>query len=200
FMLFSLIYFVYLLVPKERWVNVLCVSAVIIASLASYGLFYRPVESRYYSYIHTERSLEYRNEMRLHEKIVRQLKESYPAYSVGAPFITAHILAYPELGYVKTPFDVVIYNMNVAYEGIRNFPGLKNLDIKNHVWIGFIGNIPGWTDFPVDPKDKVLEEVYAGNKYATLFRGGFAIEKFAAFVYSQQQLREEILRKKIQQQ
>lgn len=170
----------------RRWpvVSGLTVAAIFIASLGSYGLFFKKgIPSSEYSYHKFERSLEYRNDLRMHVRLARAIESRFSGWTVGAPFVVAQKLAMPELGYVKKPLPVVIYGMRCTYGGITNFDGLKNLNLRRTVWVGFLTNhIIAGVDYPVAPEDKVLEEVVYGDKKVKLFLGGIGIERMRMIV------------------
>jgi hypothetical protein len=113
--------------------------------------------------------------------LAKEIDRNYSHLTIGAPFIMAQLLAFPQLGYVDRNLDVMIYGMRCSYGGIKNFNTLKDIDISKTVWVGvktqfFSQIIPDFT-YPVGPNDRVLKEVVVGNKKATIFVGGFAIEK-----------------------
>lgn len=165
-------------------VHGLTVAAIFIASLGSYGLFFKKgIPSSEYSYHKFERSLEYRNDLRMHMRLARAIESRFSGWTIGAPFVVAQKLAMPELRYVKKPLPVVIYGMPCTYGGIMNFDGLKNLNIRRTVWVGFLTNhIIAGVDYPIAPEDKVLQEILYGDKKVKLFLGGVGIERMRMIV------------------
>ena len=160
------------------------VLAILVGSLGSYGLFFKKgILSSEYSYHKFERSLEYRNDLRMHWRLAKELESRFNGWTVGAPFVVAQKLAMPELGYVSKPLPVVIYGMSCTYGGIKNFSGLKNMDLLRTVWVGFLTNhMAAGMDYPIAKEDKVLEEVGYGDKKIKLFMGGVAIERMRLIV------------------
>ena len=155
--------------------------------LSSYGVFHQPKhpkDTSYYEYLILERSLEYRNDMKMYMEVTRELERNFSDFTIGAPFIMAHALAIPELGYVRKHLNTMSYATTIEFEGVRPFEGLENLDIRKTVWVGFKGQLNPVVaqvvkDFPVDPKkDLVLKQVGSGDRYATLFMGGYAIDQY----------------------
>ncbi|HBR15257.1 MAG TPA: hypothetical protein DD723_06925 [Candidatus Omnitrophica bacterium] len=178
FLLFCVLFAVDRLIPFHRLFSAALIPAILISYFSSYGFLYPSrVESKYYAYGFLERSLEYRNDLLLHRRLARDFEEHYPGTTIGAPFITAHYLAFPEFGYVTKPLDVVLYGMNITFGGIRNYPGLDNLNIAKTIWIGFKSDYPDPIQYPINPLDKIIQVVEVGDKKATLFMGGIAIEK-----------------------
>lgn len=172
--LFSLIKFI----PSIKFINSLLIFSILVAAASSYGLLYpERVESRYYAYGQLERSLEYRNDLKLHQLLVKELNDHFPGFTVGAPWITAHYLALNELGYTKKPFPVVLYGQDITFGGMRNYKGLRNIEILKTIWIGFKSNFPPQFEYPIDSRDKIIKKIYYGDKYATLFMGGIGIER-----------------------
>jgi len=164
-----------------KWIRKLSplflIIAIGIASFSSFGFFYHPLPANYH--VLQERSLEYRNELKMNMRLVKLLESKYSQYTIGAPFLMAQMLAMPELGYVKKPMDVLAYGMPIAYENIKRFEGLNKNIIMNTVWVGLAAQFINRKDFkfPVHPKDQVLEEMVLGNNRIVLFRGGIAIEQ-----------------------
>ena len=101
-------------------------------------------------------------------------------YTIAAPFLVAHSLALPELGYVTKKLDVMIYGFPCTYGGIKPFRGLEHVDIRRTIWVGLKQDLPDFMqikDYPVSPYDKVVEKIVVGRRQATLFMGGVAVEK-----------------------
>ncbi|MFA5088705.1 MAG: hypothetical protein WC552_06695, partial [Candidatus Omnitrophota bacterium] len=184
FLVFCVLFAFRSVVRSEKIGFGVLVLVILLSCIGSYGLFERfKYESSIYSYHKFERSLEYRNDMKLHLLLAEEIEKNFSGFTIGAPFVIAQMLGMPEFGYVHRPLDVVIYGMRCTYGGIRNFDGLKNLNISRTVWVGFLKNhIHEGIDFPVGPQDKILKEISVGNKRVVLFMGGFAIEKMRLIV------------------
>jgi len=56
-----------------------------------------------------ERSLEYRNHLKMQRKLAKEMETNYANLLIVAPFTTAETLVFPELGYVKKPLNVQEY-------------------------------------------------------------------------------------------
>ena len=157
----------------------LLLTAIVFALISSYGMF-EELSGDYY-YVQVERSLEYRAVLHKDILVAKEIMDKYSGLTIGAPSIMAQILAYPELGYVPRPLDVVAYGISWSMEGMRVFKGLQGMNLRRTVWVGYDGDLAaqmrGKIDFPVDPKDKVLTTIHYGKKEAILFVGGVAIEK-----------------------
>ena len=153
--------------------------AIVFALISSHGMF-EELSGKYY-YVQVERSLEYRNVLQKDIRLAREITAKYAGLTIGAPSIIAQSLAYPELGYVKQPLDVVVYGTPWSMDGMRVFNGLRGMNLRRTVWVGYDGDLAeqmrGKIDFPVDPQDKVLTTIDYGDKTAILFMGGVAIEK-----------------------
>jgi hypothetical protein len=177
FLVFTLAVFISRWLKNQKIACAVIGGAVLLATVTSYGLWHQPVLT--HDHVILERSLEYRNDLKLNKKLVKIIQQQYPKFTIGAPFLTAQMLAIPELGYVNEPLDVVVYGMPVQYRGIKNFQGLGKLDIITTLWIG----LPmqdfkkGPFVYPIHPKDRVIEHLEFGNNYANLFFGGIAIEQ-----------------------
>jgi len=184
FLVFCLFFVVNILTRSKNIIYWLLIASVVVFSLGSYGMFhFKKYPSSIYSYHKFERSLEYRNDLKLHMRLAKEIEERFSGFTIGAPFVIAQKLALANLGYVKKPMDVVIYGMPCTYGGIKNFQGLKAMDIRKTIWIGFPdSNILGDVPYPVDPKDKVLKKIVVGDKEVVLFMGGIAIEKMRLLV------------------
>ena len=100
-----------------------------------------------------------------------------------APFTVAHILAFPELGYVHKKFDVFMYEFPSAYDNIKTYKGFDDLNLYTTLWIGF-KDIPPPKPvldvvqyYPFGPGDKIIREIERGDVKATLFMGGSYVER-----------------------
>jgi len=147
----------------------------VIASIGSYGILYPEIDG--YNHVLLERSLEYRNDIRLGMRTAKVLEKEYSQFTVAAPFIIAQSLALPELGYVEKDLDVMIYGMPCKYGNIKNFEGLSRINVRRTVWVGVESTLPAKFEYPVGEKDRVVEVITQGDQEAKLFFGGFAIEK-----------------------
>ncbi len=164
--------------PSKKLLHIGLNLSIILSCYGSYGAYFGPrIESKDYAYGKLERSLEYRNDLRLYMKTAQELEKDYSKFAIGAPFIMAQALAYPELGYVTKPLDIMVYGIDLTYEGIRNFPGLRHLSFPNTIWLGFKSALPEKMIFPIDPRDTIVKDIYYGDKKITFFQGGYAIER-----------------------
>jgi hypothetical protein len=157
----------------QKWI---LVAALIVALFSSYGYFYGgPVHGNYHVIL--ERSLEYRNDLKLNQHVAKIIEDKYAGYKVVAPFIIAQLLALPELGYVQKNLDVIIYGFQCQYGGIETYPGLVRLNTGKIIYVATqVGrDTPAFLD-PIHPKDKIIREVQYGNKKSWLFMGGVGIE------------------------
>lgn len=125
-----------------------------------------------------ERSLEYRNDLKLHMKIAEELENHYADFKIGGPIITVQTLNFREIGYVTKPLDVMVYGMKSPHETIAEFPGLQNLNLYRTVWVGLgVERREKPFPYPIHENDKILQEFYVGDKMAVLFQGGLAIQQ-----------------------
>ncbi len=165
---------------KNKKIQMFClVGFLSLSFFSAYGLFYTPMEEN--DHVLLERSLEYRNDLKVYQRLAKRLEVKKKEYTIGAPFVAAQILAIPQLGYVDRPLDVVIYGMRSMYGPIKTFEGLKTIDASRTIWVGFKTNLPKYLDryfeYPIGPYDVILEDIVVGNKKASIFMGGTAIEK-----------------------
>ncbi|MCA9398556.1 MAG: hypothetical protein KC618_02320 [Candidatus Omnitrophica bacterium] len=158
-------------------------NALIVLTLFSFWSGYGLLYPRLYSNgdAKHERSLEYRNDIRLDMRIARLAEEKFSAMTVSAPFTVAHLLAYPELGYIHQQIDVMLYGYPSGLDRVREFKGLKDVNIAKTVWIALdqtpIEFLKDKIDYPIGPQDKVLNKIVYGDRQATFFLGGIEIEK-----------------------
>jgi hypothetical protein len=186
FSLFSIFYGFQFLVKSSSVIKKLLWVVIAFSFLCSYGLLYPPVSGN--NHVLMERSLGYRNDIKLYLQVAREVEDKFNSLTIGAPFIMAQALAMEELGYVHKGMDVMVYGMICQYGGIKNFHGLKEVNIGRTVWIGLLSDLPVNIEYPVSSQDKVIAQIYQGNRRATLFLGGVAIEDL--------RLKMEILQKK----
>jgi hypothetical protein len=174
--LIYLVFYALAILIRPGILRQVCLFAVIFAALFySYGKFEPSTIEN--DHVILERSLEYRADLKLNQLIVKTVQDKYDKYLVGAPFIIAQLLAVPELGYATKPLHVMIYGFACTYGGIKNFPGIENLDIAHTIYVGVqVSQISPDFYYPVGPQDKVIEHLEYGNKKASLFMGGMAIE------------------------
>jgi len=184
FLAFCILFSLDAVINSRKILSWILLFVIFLGSVGSYGLFhFKKYKSTIYSYHKFERSLEYRNDLKMHMMLAEEIEDKYAGFAVGAPFVIAQKLALKNLGYVKKPLDVVIYGMGCTYGGIRSFPGLRKMNISKTVWVGFRDNhITDKFDYPIDKKDKVLKKIIYGDNKITLFMGGFAIEKMRMLV------------------
>lgn len=175
FIIFCVLFALVLVIPKEKWIGWGLIPVVLFTFYASFGLLYGPLIHN--DHVLLERSLEYRNDLKLNMRVARELENHYEGYRIGAPFIVAQSLGMPELGYVQKKLDVMIYGMSCSYGGIKNFTGLSSLDLRKTIWIGVSNTNPPGVEYPIDPQDQVVKQLEVGDKMASLFMGGIAIEK-----------------------
>ena len=153
--------------------------AVVFALICSYGLLYPNIE--YEAHSAYERSLEYRNNLKGHIETAKFIENNFSKYTIGAQFTIAHLLAYPEFGYVNKKLDVMMYNYNSSLDRIKNFTELKDLDIKSTLWVGFVTSLgepfKSMLKYPFGDNDKLVKKFNYGSGEMTLFMGGFEIEK-----------------------
>lgn len=175
FLVFSVFYAVVLHLKGKVVSRTLALGVLAASCVMSYGSFYGNIPDN--DHVLLERSLEYRNDLELNRRFVKAAEERYSDQLIVAPFTIAQALAIPQLGYVSKKLNVMIYGFSLKYGDIANYPGLKNLNLRKTVFVGVkIAPLSPDFSFPVGPHDIILEELAVGNKKASFFRGGFAIE------------------------
>ncbi|MCA9409204.1 MAG: glycosyltransferase family 39 protein [Candidatus Omnitrophica bacterium] len=141
------------------------------------------VASGVYGFNSLERSLEYRNMLKLQIKLSALIEEKYSDFIIGAPHVIAQALHFKELGYVSKEMEVVVYGMNPTH-GLRPVPPMTTYTLLNMRWIAFDTSsnprIP--FPYPMDPKDVVLDHLWVGDRHIYIFQGGFAIEKMREII------------------
>lgn len=180
FLMFLTVYTAHLLVRNPAAISVLFAAFFIFLYSSAHGWVYfdkgLDTINRHNKF---ERSLEYRNNLKLHMALAGEVETYYHDWSVGAPLLLAQILNFHELGYLKqSPRDIIVYGMKSNHEGMRDFPGLQNLDLYKTIWIGFDGDRIADFPYPLAPEDKVIKTFYRGNKKGYLFMGGLGIDKY----------------------
>ena len=176
FVAFTFVYFVSVLLPQERVRSYLLILFIGVSMLASHGIFYSEACVRP---TNLERSLEYRNYMRVQMEITKEIEEKYTGYTIGAPLHFAQIIAYPELGHVKVPpKDVILYGYEIPLKGCREFKGIKFENILKTIWVGYeYDKKKGVPGYPYGKNDRVLKKIRYGDVEVVLFMGGIGIEK-----------------------
>jgi len=179
FCVVCIFYVVQSIIRFEKLLFVILVGFLSFFAISSYGKFNHPKNSRIHAVL--ERNLEYRNDLELHRLLAKRIERNYSAYTISAPFTVAQKLALPELGYVQKKLDVMIYEFPCSYGGIKNFKGLKHVDVGRTIWVDYkaalTSRLAEKIPYPVDPMDRVIEEIVWGGRTAKLFRGGIAVEK-----------------------
>jgi len=130
-----------------------------------------------------ERSLEYRNYLKIQKKIVREMVDNYSEYLIVAPAIgAAETMFFPEMGYVKKPLNVQGYGGTINL-GLPDYVGLEHVDIAKTVYFGFrYDRIIPEVEYPIDSRDKILRYVTYGDIQGVIFLGGFGIEKMRRII------------------
>ena len=188
FLIFCISYSLLQIIKRETIVNGVLIGVTMFSLFCSHGLMYGRERLTDCVPTHLERSLEYRNFLKLEKTLAKEIENNYASYSVAAPFQTAQVLAIPKLGYVQKPLDVTVYGMRATL-GLKPFTGLQSFDILKTVWVGYphhrLENIP--FPYPIDPRDKILKELQVGHIKVAIFMGGFAVEKMRRLVELWQQ-------------
>lgn len=155
----------------------LLICGVLLTSLGSYGFYHHPLGANYH--VLSERSLEYRNNVKLDQHLASYIEEHYSQMKIGAPHIMAQMLYFPQLGYVSKSLNVFAYGMPVKYGGMNNFNGLNKSDITKTIWVGVAAQVEKNSRFPypVHPQDKMVKTFEWGANRTFLFMGGFAVEQ-----------------------
>ncbi len=172
-LMISIFYVVDRLMPQAQKKEIILIVLIVFSFLSSFGFVYRPVEIQDHAVV--ERSLEYRNDLLLHMKIAKLLEDKYSQLTIAAPFTFAHMLAFPEIGFVQKKLDVMIYLFPCLYEHVKNFDGIETLDLSRVIWVGVNTPFMRAPYLPIGPSDFVAEKLYSGNKSASLFFGGYSI-------------------------
>ncbi len=164
-------------VKNKRILHAFLSMFVIFSCWNAYGAFYeqnvyQPSGNLY------ERSLEYRNDLKMQMKLAEELEQHYKDYLIGAPPIIVQTLNYREVGYVKTPLDVMIYGARSPQESIKNFYGFNSIDLTKTIWVALQIDLAGQDkNYPLSSRDKIVKTIEVGDKKAFLFQGGFGIEQ-----------------------
>ena len=178
FFIFCIIFLALLLIRNHRVVNMAIVMAIVLLLVNSYGLFFNKNLENTLGGNTFERSLEYRNDLLLHMKLAREIEENYSDMMISAPAIIAQTLNFKEVGYVHKPLDVMVYGIRSPHEGIKEFQGLDKIDIRKTIWVGLrVDMNKDFTGYPYGPKDLIVKKIEIGDKMATLFMGGYSVEK-----------------------
>ncbi len=179
FLVFCIVYAIIIFIRKDVVQRAVLLGMLAVSFFSVYGLFYKPLADDN-NHVLLERSLEYRNDLALNIRLAKELEKNFLSLTVGAPFILAQILAIPELGYVQKPLNVMMYGMICTYGGIKNFCGLRNVNIAKTIWVGYKGENPDeklfFPGYPISNQDKVVKEIMVGNKKLSLFFGGGGID------------------------
>lgn len=189
FLVFSCVYALCLIVRPQKMQAGILVCVVLYAAFFSYGQLLGSQRD----HVLLERSLEYRNDLYLGQRVVQTVEHSYANFKIGAPMQYAQMLGIKEMGYANKDLDVFIYGFPCQYGGIEEFSGISNLNLYRTVFVGH-GNdgnkkfrmVP---EYPVGPDDHILKDIVFGDKEAWIFMGGFEIEKLfrsiKIFLYNQ---------------
>ena len=171
FVVFSAFFAFSMIIKKDLIRQGSLIAGICFACVSSYGLPQAAVHNK--NHVILERSLEYRNDLKVNMRAAKELEENFSSFTIAAPFIYAQFLGLPEMGYVSRKYDVMIYGMPCTYGDIRNFNGLSELNIFRTIWVGID---EGDMDYPVNPGDKVVKKVIVGDREVFLFMGGKSIE------------------------
>lgn len=183
---FLALFFVFLFdgfIPREN-IFIQSMAVIVLCSLAcSHGLFYSN-EKEHGDNNSSERSLEYRNVLKVNIRAAQFIERNYPDYTIGTYGLMALALAFKEAGYVTKPLkDIFVYGYGATHQGIRPYPGLQNINIMKTIWVAQTDGDPGYlSKYPIGPADMIIKEIWAGDKRMTLFMGGFSIEVVAKAV------------------
>lgn len=174
FIIFTIFYALQLIIREYLFQRIALLLAICVVLFSSYGFFYPPLGGN--DHVLLERSLEYRNDLKLNKHLSSLVEEKFSGYHIAAPFIMAQILAIPQLGYVTKNLDVMIYGFQCHYGGIKNYPSPTKIDVLKTIYVG-VPIIDKQFDvpYPVHPNDKIIQELEWGRNKAWLFMGGHSI-------------------------
>lgn len=126
----------------------------------------------------SERSLEYRNDLRLHMAVAKDIEKNFDQIKVGAPPVLAQALNFREVGYVTKRLNVIMYGAKSQHEDIPDFHGFIDTNPNQIVWLALKVDVePHNKNYPISPKDQILKTYRLGTHEAYLFKGGFGIEE-----------------------
>jgi hypothetical protein len=184
FLLLSAMFFLLKFIRSEKAQRFVLICILLFYLLFEYGFIRKP--HVLFAHSAQERSLEYRNDLKMHMDIAKEINDKYSNFRIGAPLTVAHILAYPELGYVDKQLDVMVYQFPSKQKRIKNFEGLATIDLKRTLWVGMNVHLPGMfaehiPSYPVGERDLVLNSIIYGQHKARLFMGGESLEKVRLF-------------------
>ncbi len=165
-----------LLIPWARLRQGVIGAAIVWLLLHSYGYPTNLGDER--NHVLLERSLEYRIDLKLNQKLAKMIEDRYSEFMIGAPFTLAQMLAIPEAGYVHKKLDVMIYGFSCTYADIKNFTGLEKSKIEKTMFVTKRDErIQESFPYPINDQDLVVAELEYGHQKAWLFMGGYAIDR-----------------------
>ncbi len=166
-----------IILPRLWQRNLAMLVLIVIALWGSYGLF--SARTRGNDHVQLERSLEYRNDLKMNRMLAQRLEKEYSGQTIVAPFTIAQQLGIPRLGYVREDLDVKIYGFKNTYaDNISNFPGQHRLNWDRTLYVGlYDANLDLGFPYPIAKSDRILETIRYGGRRAEIFRGGEAIQK-----------------------
>lgn len=179
FFIFCMLYIFTSILKNRKVIQVILILIVGFSFFCSHGfIFDRNVKNSAHTHNIFERSLEYRNDLKLYMKLAKELETHFSDFTIGAAYQAAQALFFREIGYVDKKLDIVLYGMKSNHEGLKDFTGLQNLDIRKTIWAGnYSDQILSAIEYPIAPNDKVIKMIESGDKKIYLFMGGFGIEK-----------------------
>ena len=177
FFVLAIILTVSYFISNKKLLEKLLLVAVLMLFLGAHGLYYDHSEDYYQGCNEFERSLEYRNDLKLQKKMAKIFEDKYSDKVISSSILIAQILNFKEIGYVSKDFDVIVYSMKGTHEGMGTYKGLDQVDILNTIWAGFPRDTidPGFI-YPAGNKDLILHHLFQGNKEVVIFMGGYQIE------------------------
>ena len=167
-------------IPGNNFFSRSMVIIILGSFLCSHGLLYVG-EKEHGDNNSPERSLEYRNVLKVHMRTADIIERNYSDCTIGAYGLMALILTFKEAGYVSRPLKkVFVYGYGATHEGIKPYPGLRNINTMRTIWVAQTDGDPDYlSKYPIGPADLIIKEIWAGDKRMTLFMGGFSIEVLA---------------------
>ncbi|HOW36521.1 MAG TPA: hypothetical protein PL155_08930 [Candidatus Omnitrophota bacterium] len=178
FLIFCIGFYFFTIIRNEKVFRGILVFLIMFSFVCSHGLMYGNKRFTDCFPTHLERSLEYRNYLKLEQILAKKVESRFSGWAIVAPFQTAQLLFLPKLGYVTKPLDVTVYSMRATL-GLKPYTGYADLNILRTIWIGFPHHGFHGIKFPypIDPNDRIVDKIRVGHIEAVLFMGGTAIEK-----------------------
>lgn len=154
-------------ITNRRWLRAIVISAIVCLFLVNQnGLFYPSVRAN--NGFLLERSLEYRDDLKLNERLISYLEQNHRDQTIVTSWPLAQMLTMPRLGYVARPFEVLTSDRASLYTPTKAVSD-QVPDPDRSVWV-YTSNSFSRQNRYYPEDDHLIARIAEGPREAVIYR------------------------------